>query len=164
MQMLKRLSLLLIFILLISALAGCGTQKTTTPIVISTTTTATTAATTPGTQLVFLNVPFTLAPGQTARIESEGMDIRFVNVTGDSRCPQGVECIWAGQVTCAMEITKNNILNQVTLTDSAGSGASTGQDFQNYQILFSVTPSPVAGQTTAGNDYRLTMTVSQLRY
>ena len=162
--MLKRLSLLLIFILLISGLAGCNTQKTTTTVVISPTTTTTTATTTPGTLPALLNVPFTLAPGQTARIESEGMDIRFVNVTGDSRCPQGVECIWAGQVTCAMEITKNNIKNQVTLTDSAGSGASTGQDFQNYHIFFSVTPSPVAGKLINGNDYRLTLTVNQIRY
>jgi hypothetical protein len=162
--MLKRLSLLLIFILLISVLAACGTQKTTMTVVISPTTTTTTATTTPGTLPVFLNVPFTLAPGKTARIESEGMDIRFVDVTGDSRCPQGVECIWAGQVTCTVEITKNNILNQVTLTDSAGSGASTGQDFQNYHIFFSVTPSPVAGKLINGNDYRLTLTVNQIRY
>ncbi len=117
-----------------------------------------------GTTKVSLNSPFTLAPGQTARIESEGMDIRFVDVTGDNRCPAGVECIVAGQVSSAVEITKNNIVNQVTLTDSAGSGASTGQDFQNYQILFSVSPSPIAGKTTAKSDYRLTLTVSQLRY
>ena len=162
--MLKRLSLLLIFPILISAIAGCSPQKTTTTVVISPTTTATTTTTTPGTLPALLNIPFTLAPGQTARIESEGMDIRFVDVTGDSRCPQGVECIWAGQVTCAIEITKNNILNQVTLTDSAGSGAATGQDFQNYHIFFSVTPSPVAGKLIDGNDYRLTLSVSQIRY
>ena len=162
--MLKRLSLVLIFLMLISAIAGCNAKNTTTTVVISPTTTTTTATTTPGTQLVFLNVPFTLAPGQTARIDSEGMDIRFVDVTGDSRCPQGVECIWAGQVSCAVDITKNNILNQVTLSDSAGSGASTGQDFQNYHIFFSVTPSPAAGKQIAGGDYRLTLTVSQIRY
>ncbi|MGA7728912.1 MAG: hypothetical protein WCA62_08695, partial [Dehalococcoidales bacterium] len=79
-------------------------------------------------------------------------------------CPAGVECIVAGQVSCAVEITKNNILNQITLTDSAGSGASTGQDFQNYLILFSVTPSPVVGKAIAAGDYRLTLNVSQLRY
>ena len=162
--MLKSFSFLLIILMLIPVLAGCSPQKTTTTVVISPTTTTTTATTTPGTLPALLNVPFTLAPGQTARIESEGMDIRFVNVTGDSRCPQGVECIWAGQVTCAVEITKNNILNQVTLTDSAGSGASTGQDFQNYHIFFSVTPSPVAGKLIDGNDYRLTLTVNQIRY
>ena len=162
--MLKRLSLLLIVPILISAIAGCSPQKTTTTVVISPTTTATTTTTTPGTLPALLNIPFTLAPGQIARIESEGMDIRFVDVTGDSRCPQGVECIWAGQVTCAIEITKNNILNQVTLTDSAGSSAATGQDFQNYHIFFSITPSPVAGKLIDGNDYRLTLTVSQIRY
>jgi len=46
-----------------------------------------------------LNSQFTLAPGQTVRIQSESMDIKFIGVTGDSRCPRGVECIWAGQVT-----------------------------------------------------------------
>ena len=162
--MLKRLSLLLIILMLIPALAGCGAPKTTSTVVISPTTVTTTATTTPGTLAVFLSVPFTLAPGQTAFIASEGMDIRFVDVTGDSRCTQGVECIWAGQVSCAVDITKNNILNQVTLSDSAGSGASTGQDFQNYHIFFSVTPSPVAGKLIDAKDYRLTLTVSQIRY
>jgi hypothetical protein len=160
MQMLKRLSLLLIFLMLLSAIVGCSPKTTT----ASQTTTTTTATTTQSAQPAFLNVPFTLAPGQTVRIQSESMDIRFVGVTGDSRCPQGVECIWAGQVSCAVEITKYDIVNQLTLSDSAGSGASTGQDFQNYQILFSVTPSPTAGKTIAGDDYRLTLTVSQLRY
>ena len=162
--MLKRLSLVLIFLMLISAIAGCNAKNTTTTVVISPTTTATTATTTPGTLPALLNVQFTLAPGQTVRIQSESMDIRFVDVTGDSRCPQGVECIWAGQVSCAVDITKNNILNQVTLSDSAGSGASTGQDFQNYHIFFSVTPSPVAGKLIDAKDYRLTLTVSQIRY
>ena len=162
--MLKRFSFLLIILMLIPVLAGCSPQKTTTTVVISPATTTTTATTTPGTLPALLNVPFTLAPGQTARIESEGMDIRFIDVTGDSRCPQGVECIWAGQVSNAVEITKNNILNQVTLSDSAGSGASTSQDFQNYHIFFSVTPSPVAGKLIDGNDYRLTLTVDQIRY
>jgi hypothetical protein len=111
-----------------------------------------------------LNSHFTLAPGQTVRIQSESVDIKFIGVTGDSRCPKGAECIWAGQVSCAVEITKNKIINQVTLTDSAGSGASTGQDFQNYQILFSVTPYPEIGKTISKNDYRLLLTVSQLRY
>ena len=117
-----------------------------------------------GTTKVSLNSPFTLAPGQSARIESEKMDIKFIDVTQDSRCPAVVECFATGQVSCAVEITKFNIQNQITLTDSAGSGASTGQDFQNYQILFSVSPSPVAGKTIAKSDYRLSLTVSQLRY
>ena len=137
----KKLLLLLSFVILISLLVGCNGQAK-----------------------ASLNVPFTLAPGQTLTIDSEKMDIKFVGVTQDNRCPAGVECIVAGQVSCAVEITKNNILNQITLTDSAGSGASTGQDFQNYLIFFSVTPSPVVGKAIAAGDYRLTLNVSQLRY
>jgi len=63
-----------------------------------------------------------------------------------------------------MEITKNNIKNQVTLTDSAGSGASPARIFQIITFFFSVTPSPVAGKLINGNDYRLTLTVNQIRY
>ena len=137
----KRFLLLLSFVILIPLLSGCT-----------------------GPTKASLNVPFTLAPGQTLTIASEKMDIKFVGVTQDNRCPAGVECIVAGQVSCVVEITKNNILNEITLTDSAGSGAATGQDFQNYQILFNVTPSPVVGKTIAAGDYRLTLTVSQLRY
>jgi len=138
---LKKLLLLLSFVILIPLLSGCNGQAK-----------------------ASLNVSFTLAPGQTVTIDSEKMDIKFVGVTQDNRCPADVECIVAGQVSCAVEITKNNILNQITLTDSAGSGASTGQDFQNYLILFSVTPSPVVGKAIAAGDYRLTLNVSQLRY
>ena len=137
----KKFLFLLSFVILIPLLAGCT-----------------------GTTKVSLNSLFTLAPGQSARIQSEKMDIKFIDVTQDNRCPSGVECFTASQVSCAVEITKFNIQNQITLTDSAGSGTSTGYDFQNYQILFSVSPSPIAGKTIAGGDYRLTLTVSQLTY
>ena len=137
----KKYLFLLSFVLLIPLLSGCANVAK-----------------------ASLNSQFTLAPGQTVRIQSESMDIKFIGVAGDSRCPKGAECIWAGQVICAVEITKNKIINQVTLTDSAGSGAATGQDFQNYQILFSVTPYPEIGKTISKNDYRLLLTVSQLRY
>jgi len=96
-------------------------------------------------------------------IASGKMDIRCIDDTEDSRCPDGVECFWAGQVSCAIEITKFSVKNSITLTDT-GSGMSTGYDFQNYQTLFSVTPSPVAGKKIAKSDYRLTLIVSQLRY
>jgi hypothetical protein len=139
--MIKRFSFLLAMVMMITLLSGCGSSLK-----------------------ASLNSQFTLAPGQSARIDSEGMDIRFIGVTEDSRCAKGVECIWAGQVSCAVEITKNNIKNSITLTDSAGSGTSTGTDFQNYHITFSVSPYPVAGQTIQKGDYRLSLTVSQIRY
>ena len=140
-QVIKRFSFLLAMVMLITLLSGCSSSSK-----------------------ASLNSQFTLAPGQSARIDSETMEIRFIGVTEDSRCAAGVECIWAGQLSCALEITRNGVKNSVTLTDSAGSGSSTGTDFQNELITFSVSPYPTAGKTIPKGDYRLSMTVSQLRY
>lgn len=54
-----------------------------------------------------LNVPFQLRVNQTATISSENLQIKFVNVTGDSRCPADVACIWAGEVTIEVNVRKN---------------------------------------------------------
>lgn len=38
--------------------------------------------------------------------------LKLKNVSNDSRCPQGVECIWAGEVTTTIEVYENNILKE----------------------------------------------------
>ena len=135
----KQICLLLVLVLLMPLLSACSSSLK-----------------------ASLDNQFTLTPGQSARITSEGMDIKFIGETQDSRCPTGVECIWAGQVICDIELTKDGNKNQVTLTESAGSGLTTGYTFQNYKITFAVSPYPVAGKTIAKNDYRLSLTVSVL--
>ena len=135
----KRIYLLLCLVLFISLLAGCSNSVK-----------------------ALLDNQFTLAPGQSASIASESMDIKFIGVTQDSRCPTGVDCFWAGQVICNIELIKDGNKNQVTLTESAGSGLATGYTFQNYKITFSVSPYPVAGKTIAKGDYRLSVTVNKL--
>lgn len=133
----KKYLFLLSFVLLIPLLSGCANVAK-----------------------ASLNSQFTLAPGQTVRIQSESMDIKFIGVTGDSRCPRGVECIWAGQVTCDIEITKDGVKNTVQLKTVAPTNSSWGNTFQKYQLSFDVTPYPEAGKTTNKNDYRLLLTVS----
>jgi hypothetical protein len=134
----RQINLLLILVLCTSLLAGCSSFIK-----------------------ASLDNHFTLAPGQSAHIASESMTIKFIGVTADSRCATGVECIRAGDVSCRVEITKDDIKNPITLTDTAGSGAAEGYTFQNYQFLFSVSPYPVAGITIAKSAYRLTLTVSK---
>ena len=45
-----------------------------------------------------LGAEFTLAPGQSAKARDEDVEVGFVEVTGDSRCPTDVTCVWAGEV------------------------------------------------------------------
>jgi hypothetical protein len=43
-----------------------------------------------------LGQEFTLKVGEQAQIREAGLRITFSRVADDSRCPQGVTCIWAG--------------------------------------------------------------------
>jgi hypothetical protein len=138
--MAKRFCLLLSFVLFLGILSGCSSV-----------------------QKAYLDSQFTLSPGQSAHITGESMDIKFIKVSEDSRCAKDVQCIWAGRVSCAIEITKDGIKNPITLSDTAGSGLSQGYVFQIYKIVFSVSPYPAkAGEKIANGDYRLTLTASNL--
>jgi hypothetical protein len=135
----KRFSFLLILVLLIPLLSGCSSSLK-----------------------ASLDSQFTLAPSQSAQIDSESMDIKFIAVTQDSRCPTGVECIRAGDVSCSIEITQNGIKSPVTLTITGGNNEIQGFASQNYIIAASVLPYPVYKKTIAKGDYRLTLSVSKL--
>lgn len=39
---------------------------------------------------------FRLSPGDIAEVGTDGLLVRFDGVSADSRCPLGVDCVWAG--------------------------------------------------------------------
>ena len=58
----------------------------------------------PGLTQIRLGEAFTMRPGETA-YSSDGMfTLRFDSVLEDSRCPEGMMCIWAGQAVIALTI------------------------------------------------------------
>lgn len=75
-------------------LAGCGSSTPSSSLPVPTTTD------------VSLDQTFTLAPGQSARIPSQGIEVRFDSVSGDSRCPEDVVCVWAGDAAINLTLTK----------------------------------------------------------
>jgi hypothetical protein len=101
---------------------------------------------------------FTLEIGQTAAITGENLKIRFVEVVGDSRCPQGVTCIWAGEATSLIEITYADTTYRKTLTQP-GSTEPPQAQFLNYTIIFDLQPYPQAGVEIANKDYRLQLEI-----
>ena len=109
-----------------------------------------------------LDSQFVLSPGQSASIPTESMNIKFIGVTQDSRCPTGVQCVQAGNVSCNVEITQYGTANRVLLTEAGGPGASQAYASQNYTLVFNISPYPEAGKTISKKDYRLSMTISKL--
>jgi hypothetical protein len=51
---------------------------------------------------------FTLAPDQTVTIESTGISLRLIVVSGDERCPSEIECAMSGPVSVMISVQKKD--------------------------------------------------------
>lgn len=57
--------------------------------------------------------------GQTYQIED--VELKFSDVLSDSRCPEDVTCMWAGEAVVLIDILKDNeVIEQKKLTFQAG--------------------------------------------
>jgi hypothetical protein len=85
----------------------------------------------PETKTVDVGSDFELSPGQTAVVEGGAFTVSFVKVNEDSRCPEGVVCVWQGNVATALLVgananEKTPVTLHTTLTPhSVSSGAYT---------------------------------------
>jgi hypothetical protein len=109
---------------------------------------------------VGLGEQFSLAPGQSASIEGEDLAVRFVEVIGDSRCPEGAVCIWAGEVSCRLEITHAGVTNTKVLVQP-GATEPPRTDFADYLITYDVQPYPQVGEQIKDDEYRLLLTITR---
>lgn len=101
-----------------------------------------------------LGEKFILDIGQSATITGEDLEVRFAKVIGDSRCPQGVECFWAGEASSQIDITyASTTYEKVLIQPGASEPAQT--DFGAYIITFDLQPYPKAGEQIQDKDYRL---------
>jgi len=132
-------NIVLYTLVLIILLVGCAGQSTTSN--------------------VNLGQEFNLAPNHSVSIIGEPLNIKFIEVVSDSRCPTGVQCIWAGEVSCLVEITLNNSKTQKTITQPGSSLVKT--DFNGYMITAKVEPYPKANQSIEKEDYRLQLKIEK---
>jgi hypothetical protein len=107
-----------------------------------------------------LGEEFTLPVGKTAAISGQSLSIKFVEVTADSRCPTGVQCIVAGNAKCLMLISYSNSQSSLTFTQEGGNETNT-MDFNVFKINFKLEPYPVYPNKIKAADYKLTMTVTK---
>ncbi len=131
---------------------GCSVPPTPTP-------TTPTPAPAPSPQAA-LGKEFSLAIGQGVSIASDKLSVKFLDVTEDSRCPKGVTCIWAGQVSCVVEVILSGNTDQIKLTAMGGS-TSMSPPVSGYAFAFNVEPYPEAGKPIAKGDYRLNLTITK---
>jgi hypothetical protein len=97
---------------------------------------------------------FELRRGQQANVNGTSLRIRFEAVTNDSRCPQGVQCVWAGNAAVNLTILPAD--TSVTLNTGID---PRGTSIDSYNLtLVDVKPGARQGGIAA-DDYRVVLEV-----
>lgn len=110
-------------------------------------------------QTAVLGQPFRLARGKTAGLEGRGMRIRFECVSEDSRCPTGVQCVWAGDARVVLRLSEAGRAAAVdTLRLTVEPRAVT---YGAYVIrLEALEPAPRQNAPPRADDYVATLVIS----
>lgn len=103
-----------------------------------------------------------LKVGQTAILSGESLEVSFLDVLEDSRCPRGVTCVWEGRVRASMAITIHGETAMLELVQPGLTDAPSVQQHGGYSFTFSVDPYPeAAGEEIAVTDYAIHLTVTR---
>jgi hypothetical protein len=107
-----------------------------------------------------LDQEFEIKLGQEVWIKREGLKISFSNVTEDSRCPTGVDCIWAGNGKVMLKLSK---ARKRAAWMNLNTGVDPKQDdYRGYEIkLVSLNPYPKKDTKIKKRDYVATLVVSR---
>ena len=104
--------------------------------------------------------------GQSYQLED--LELKFVEVLQDSRCPKNVNCVWAGEVVISIDVFENgNKINQKKLSISAKSYIQNllGNLFKSEGLtvsVFNVLPYPVSGKKTKLEDYYIQLDIRKV--
>jgi hypothetical protein len=102
---------------------------------------------------------FTLSPGETARVEGADLTVTFESVSADSRCPQGVNCVWEGE---AVVLVSLRVDDQPAARRELRTPADSEAEAGAYRVrLVGLAPLPRAGASPAPGEYRATFLVNR---
>ncbi len=102
-----------------------------------------------------------LKPGESIVGTDPAIEVTFVEIVQDSRCPADAMCVWAGQVQVLLQVTHGTERFQYTLTlGEMSEGQINSIAVDGYVItLTQVNPYPLASQPTNPGDYKITLDI-----
>jgi hypothetical protein len=87
---------------------------------------------------------------------ADGLKLEFTDVLEDSRCPQRVQCVWAGRARIGLLASKTGAAARTFELSLPGPA----QIYLEYGIqLVALDPSPVSSRRTAPGDYVATLSI-----
>jgi hypothetical protein len=107
-----------------------------------------------------LSERFVLAPGGTAAIAKAGINVQFVGVSGDSRCPADAFCIQGGDAIVEVRVLDGGAAVLYELHTGDKQRASAPHRDLRIELL-DVQPYPFSARPIDASDYRVTLVVSR---
>ncbi|OYU68404.1 MAG: hypothetical protein CFE45_42950 [Burkholderiales bacterium PBB5] len=104
--------------------------------------------------------PFTLNVGAVAQLDNSEMRVGFTGVSGDSRCPKGEQCVWAGDAVVQVWMQRGTEPRQSLVLHTSANAAQAAQALGHELRLLGVTPEAVAARPIQPADYRVTLKLS----
>ena len=99
---------------------------------------------------------FEVKNGQTKTIPGSKAKVKFLSVVEDSRCPEGTQCIWAGNARVKLRVTSGRKSKIFDVNTGKGDDRYI---FEHCEIkLVKVDPHPKAGEHIRQKDYVVTLT------
>jgi hypothetical protein len=110
-----------------------------------------------------LGTPFELPQGAVAKIDTERLEIRFVEVLEDSRCPPNVQCVWAGRARIRVSVSQDgNGLGDLELS-TLDQAQDKAPKLAGYRFTFvAVAPGPPAAGGPIPDHYVATLRVEKV--
>jgi hypothetical protein len=107
-----------------------------------------------------LGQEFELKINQEATIEGESLAVTFESVLEDSRCPDGVDCIWSGNAKIRIRSNKQKQTPAtIELNTDAGPKSSS---YLNYEIrLVGLKPRPKPSEAVQPHEYKAALIIAR---
>jgi hypothetical protein len=111
-------------------------------------------------EVIRLGQEFELNINQEAVVEGEGLAVEFESALEDSRCPEGVDCIWSGNAKIRLRLGKQKQTPApVELNTNVEPKSSS---YLNYEVkLVALKPRPKADKPVQPNEYKATLIVTK---
>lgn len=104
-----------------------------------------------------VDVMLTLAPGETRTVAGAPLTIRFVGVTGDSRCPADAMCVLGGSATVAFEVSLGAAAQRVELQ----TGDNRPATYDRFTLsLVELSPYPFSARPISPDEYRVRVRIT----
>jgi hypothetical protein len=103
-----------------------------------------------------LDAPIQLAPGESADFDAADLQVKFVGIDSDSRCPSDVACVWAGEVLVRLTLRKDGRTKELGIKESQS------LPVEGYSVtVLQVLPARKSSQPIPPADYRVTLKLTR---